>query len=152
MAEYRKKLIEVALPLDAINKESAREKSIPIELRPRIKDLIDIGVVERVGRGKVILSRRYYKMVGKKGVYTRKKGLDRDTNKALLLKHIKDNQNEGSPLQELTQVLPGLSRPQVQTLLRELRALEQIHPLGRTKAGRWYPGPAPEPIESEDPE
>jgi putative DNA methylase len=28
MTEYRKKLIEVALPLDAINKESAREKSI----------------------------------------------------------------------------------------------------------------------------
>ncbi len=26
--KYRKKLIEVALPLDAINKESAREKSI----------------------------------------------------------------------------------------------------------------------------
>ena len=26
---YRKKLIEVALPLDAINRESAREKSIP---------------------------------------------------------------------------------------------------------------------------
>ncbi len=28
MSEYRKKLIEVALPLQAINKESAREKSI----------------------------------------------------------------------------------------------------------------------------
>src|SRR4030065_2378256 len=28
MRSYRKKLIEVALPLDAINKESAREKSI----------------------------------------------------------------------------------------------------------------------------
>jgi putative DNA methylase len=28
MPSYRKKLIEVALPLDAINKESAREKSI----------------------------------------------------------------------------------------------------------------------------
>jgi putative DNA methylase len=28
LSEYRKKLIEVALPLDAINKESAREKSI----------------------------------------------------------------------------------------------------------------------------
>lgn len=28
MPEYRKKLIEVALPLDAINRESAREKSI----------------------------------------------------------------------------------------------------------------------------
>src|SRR5690242_21867589 len=28
MSEYHKKLIEVALPLEAINKESAREKSI----------------------------------------------------------------------------------------------------------------------------
>src|SRR3990172_6959767 len=28
MTAYRKKLIEVALPLDAINRESAREKSI----------------------------------------------------------------------------------------------------------------------------
>jgi len=28
MSGYRKKLIEVALPLDAINRESAREKSI----------------------------------------------------------------------------------------------------------------------------
>src|SRR5204863_8666617 len=28
MPEYRRKLIEVALPLEAINKESAREKSI----------------------------------------------------------------------------------------------------------------------------
>jgi len=28
MPDYRKKLIEVALPLDAINKESAREKTI----------------------------------------------------------------------------------------------------------------------------
>jgi len=28
MPEYRKKLIEVALPLEAINKEAAREKSI----------------------------------------------------------------------------------------------------------------------------
>jgi hypothetical protein len=32
---YRKKLIEVALPLDAINKESAREKSIRTGIRPR---------------------------------------------------------------------------------------------------------------------
>ena len=28
MTEFRRKLIEVALPLDAINRESAREKSI----------------------------------------------------------------------------------------------------------------------------
>jgi ATP-dependent DNA helicase RecG len=102
---------------------------------------LDQGVVERVGRGKFILSRKFYDFARTRGVYTRKRGLDRETNKALLLKHIEDNQNEGSPLAELLQVLPGLSRPQVQTLLRELRREGKSHPVGKTKAGRWYPGP-----------
>jgi putative DNA methylase len=34
----RKKLIEVALPLDAINKASAREKSIGYSPRPSLPD------------------------------------------------------------------------------------------------------------------
>ena len=35
MAVYRKKLIEVALPLEAINKAAAREKSSVIGIRAR---------------------------------------------------------------------------------------------------------------------
>ena len=36
--------------------------------------------------------------------YTRKKGLDRETNKALLLKHIQDNASTGAQMEEFRQV------------------------------------------------
>jgi ATP-dependent DNA helicase RecG len=110
-------------------------------MRPRLNALIDIGVVERVGRGREILAQRYYKMVGKKGVYTRKKGLDRDTNKALLLKHIEENDRDGSPLKDLMQVLPALNRNRIQRLLRELKADGKIHSVGTTRAARWHSAP-----------
>jgi len=88
----------------------------------------------------LLLSQQFYRRLGKAGVYTRKRGLDRETNKALLLKPIQDNGKEGSQLQELRQVLPALSRDQVQTLLRELKAAGLIHNTERTRAARWYPG------------
>jgi ATP-dependent DNA helicase RecG len=87
-----------------------------------------------------VLSKRFYALAGKKGVYTRKKGLDRDTNKALLLKHNKDNKTDGSRLLEMLQVLPSLTVDQVKTLLREMKKDEQIHVAGRTRYARWFPG------------
>lgn len=119
-----------------------RETTIPVDLLPRRNSLVDEGLVERVGRGKgarFLLSRRFYVMTGRKGVYTRKKGLDRETNKELLMQHLRENGAEGSRLLDLMQVLPGLSRPQVQTLLRELRLENRAIPKGITKAARWYP-------------
>jgi ATP-dependent DNA helicase RecG len=120
-----------------------REQRIPADLKPRLSGLVDAGVIEPAGQGKFMLSRRLYGFLGQRGVYTRKRGLDRETNKALLLKHIEDNREEGSRLEELMQVLPALSRDQVQTLLKELKKAGRIHCVGRTNAGRWYPGPAP---------
>jgi len=78
-------------------------------------------------------------MIDKKGAYTRKKGLDRETNKALLLKHIKENKENGSPLRDLVQVLPSLTRRQVQALVADLQSEEQIYKTGATRAARWYP-------------
>ncbi len=123
--------------LDAIN----RGEPVPEVLKSRVPALIENGIVERVGRGRYVLSRRFYTFIGKRGVYTRKKGLSRRANKALLLEHIKEN--PGCQLQELTQVLPQLSYRQVQDLLRELKRENEVHSMGRTKAGRWFPGPAP---------
>jgi ATP-dependent DNA helicase RecG len=117
-----------------------REQRLPDTLRARLPTLVEQEVIERVGRNRYILSHRFYSFLGKRGVYTRKRGLDRETNKALLLKHIQDNQQEGSKLQELMQVLPDLSRDQVQILLRELKTEGRIHNVGHTKAARWYPG------------
>lgn len=114
------------------------EQVVPDDLRDRISRLLEIGVVERVARGKFILGRRYYAAVGKKGVYTRKRGLDRATNKELLLKHIRENTVTGSKMDEFYQVLPGLTRSQIQLLLRELKAESRIYLEGKTSAARWF--------------
>jgi ATP-dependent DNA helicase RecG len=102
---------------------------------------MEAGVLERIGGGKFILSRQYYEFAGQPGAYTRKRGLDRETNKALLLKHITDNAATGSRLSDLMQVLPALSRRQVQWLLSELRKESRVHAVGPTRASLWYPGP-----------
>ena len=119
-----------------------RERKIPEYLKRRLQLLVDMGVVERFGRGrgvKYVLSRRYYKMAGEKGTYTRKKGLDRETNKALLLKHIKENRKTGSRLKELTQVLPALSYDQIKKLVAELQKEGKIFKTGVTRSTLWYP-------------
>ena len=126
-----------------------REQSVPDDLQSRVDHLLEQGIIERVGRGRgvrLMLSRRFYRYIGKAGTYTRKRGLDRETNKALLLKHIRDNRKEGSPLKELVQVLPSLSYVQVQKLLQNLRIEGQIHKVGNTSAARWYPGKSPSGI------
>ena len=119
-----------------------RENKIPEHLKNRLQSLVEIGVVERFGRGrgvKYVLSRRYYQMAGEKGTYTRKKGLDRETNKALLLKHIKENEAEGSRLKELTQVLPAHSYDQIKKLIAELQKEGKIFKTGITRSALWYP-------------
>jgi ATP-dependent DNA helicase RecG len=130
------------LVLDHVN----RGQPVPDELRGRVPALVDTGVLERAGHGRgarFTLSRKFYQFTGRKGTYTRVRGLDRETNKELLLRHLKDNCSEGSPLNELHQVLPGLSIDQVQKLLRELKAEQLARCVGRTRSGRWYPGGEP---------
>ncbi len=115
---------------------------IPESCKDRVPRLLDLGVIERASRGRYLLGRRYHRDAGKKGTYTRKKGLDRETNKELLLKHIRENEAEGSKMGEFRQVLPALTRGQVQTLLRELAKDDKVHVVGTTSAARWYPGVA----------
>ena len=117
-----------------------REQPIPSSLQPRVQHLLELGVIERVRKGRYILCRQFYVLTGKRGVYTRKKGLDRETRKALLLKHIRDNQAEGSRLKDMYQVLPGHARSQIQVLLRDLKQEGKIRVQGYTSAARWYPG------------
>lgn len=127
------------LVLDAVQ----REEPLPDDLKERVPHLLDEGIIERIGRGRgvrFILSRKFHSFLGQHGAYTRRKGLDRETNKALLCKHIEENREKGSPFRELEQVLPALSRNQVQKLLQELKAEGRIQVTGTRKAGRWFPG------------
>jgi ATP-dependent DNA helicase RecG len=116
-----------------------REEKLPPSLAHVAARLHDYGVVERIGRGRgarLILSRKFYSFMGNPGAYTRTKGLDRQTNKELLMRHILDSP-EGAKFQDLQEVLKDHSRTQVQVLLRELVKDGRIHLEGNTKGARW---------------
>lgn len=118
-----------------------REKPLPDSLRERLPDLIAAGAVESVGRGRgtrYILSEALYASLGARGAHTRQRGLDRETNKALLLKHLAKDKTPGAPLAELRQVLPSLPESAVQDLLQELRKEGRLQLSGSRRWARWH--------------
>lgn len=114
------------------------DMEVPEHLRARFSFLAEMGLVEQVGRGNYVLARSLYNAVGQAGVHTRKVGLDRETNKELILSHLRKNGAAGAPLKEFLQVLPDKNRSQIQVLLRELRRDGYIYCEGKTSAAKWY--------------
>ncbi|MGI6694878.1 MAG: ATP-binding protein [Christensenellales bacterium] len=114
------------------------EKKLAPHLQARLPHLIGMGIVERSGRQKAVLSRSLYAAMGKSGTHTRLSGLDRETNKELIIKHLRENGETGAPLKELYDVLPSHNRNQLQTLLRQLKKEGRIRVKGRTSAARWF--------------
>ncbi|NCC83148.1 MAG: transcriptional regulator [Clostridia bacterium] len=114
------------------------EKKLPPYLHSRLNLLIEKGIVEHHGRNKFLLARQLYKSVGKSGIHTRLTGLDRNSNKELILKHLKANKQMGAPLKEISDVLPGHNRGQLQVLLRELRNEGRVYCHGKTAAAKWF--------------
>lgn len=119
-----------------------REQPVPGHLQERLPTLVEAGVVERRARGKFILSQQYYKFVGRRGAYSRVVGLRRERCKALLLQHIEENQQDGSPMKDLMELVQ-LERGQVRKLLEDLRDDGLIHCVGVTRAARWHLGAGP---------
>lgn len=125
------------LTLDALS----HDRPLSEAMRARIPGLVSIGAVESVGRGrgvKHLLSREFYASIGRKGVYTRRRGLDHETNKTLLLKHLAYSAGAGAPMVELVQVLPALSRSHVKRLLGELSQEGKARWSGASRAARWF--------------
>ena len=126
------------LALDLVH----REQPIPERLKPNTRHLVSLRILETVGRGRgarAILSRNLYSFLGKAGAYTRTRGLDRETNMQLLLKHIRDSGQDGTPLGELAQVLPALTGAQVKYRLRLLQEEGRIFLRGKGRGARWFP-------------
>lgn len=116
---------------------ASRGEKLPKRSEPRINHLIDLGIIER-GKGRAFhLSRKYCEFIGKPAVYTRKRGLDREHNLALLLKYIRESGKSGASLDELAQVLPSLPKSEVRNLLRALQARGAARPDGTGRAARW---------------
>jgi len=116
-----------------------RQRPIPADLRSSVHLLVEAGVLERAGR-RVIPSRRLMTALGEKGGYTRIKGLQRPAQRELILQHIRESR-DGAKFEDLQQVLPGQPEWAVKALLKALKADGLIHPRGRTRGTRWFPGP-----------
>src|SRR5205085_2813814 len=54
--------------LDAVH----RDHPVPHDVRPTIAGLIDLGLLERAGKRRLVVARKYQRVVGKPGAYTRK--------------------------------------------------------------------------------
>lgn len=132
------------LALDALGSGSPLNDA----MRARLPHLVEIGSVESQGRGRGIrhfLSRELYAEMGLPGAYTRQRGLDHETNKALLERHLLDRVNIGAQLAELCQVLPACSSKVVQRLLHELRDEGRIRLVGERRWARWFADPSFDP-------
>lgn len=116
-----------------------REQAIPEALRARVPHLVQLGIVEKAGRGRHMLSRTLYAHLGQKGTYTRVRGLGDAENMALLYKHVSDNREQGSPLADLVQVLPSVSERRVKYLIKRLKDDGKIEPKGGRRWARWIP-------------
>jgi len=127
-------------PLDFIVLDHVhRDLPVPELCKGRVPMLLELGAIERAGK-KLILSKGLYAFLGERGQYTRKKGLDRETKKTLLLKHLGDAAlADGARLEELRQVLgPATSAFHVQSLLKDLKKEGRVRVVGRTNASRWH--------------
>jgi ATP-dependent DNA helicase RecG len=103
-------------------------------LRSRILQLTDIGIIEHTGRNKYVLARSLYEATDELGV----NGSNREVNKELIFKHIKQNGVIGTPFKELYKVLPKHTRGQIQALLKELQTDKRIFVEGNTSAAKWF--------------
>ncbi|ELP32914.1 ATP-binding protein [Rhodopirellula baltica] len=116
---------------------ASRGEKLPKEAERRINHLIDLGIIERAKGRAFMLSRKFYEFVGKAADYTRRKGLDREHNLALLKKHIDESGAAGASLDELGQVLPSLPKNEVHNLLRILKYRNVADTQGRGPGARW---------------
>ena len=129
-------------PLDFIVLDHVhRDVPIPELCKSRVGGLLDAGVIERAGK-RLILSQALYAFLGERAKYTRKKGLDRATQKALIEQHLREVAGtEGAGLEELRQVLgPATPTRSVQRLLAEMKREGRLILQGRTRSARWMIG------------
>ena len=117
------------------------EQRLSKKLRSRAKHLVEIGVVEHLGRGKYVLSKNLYETVGDSLSHSNIANQDRETNKKMIHIHIQMHNSTGTSLSELMQLLPSYTRSQVQKLVYELRDDGKICSIGKTHGARWHIAP-----------
>jgi ATP-dependent DNA helicase RecG len=112
-----------------------RGEEVPKALASRVPLLVEKRVLEKRGRAKLMLSSRFYEFVGKRGEYTRRRGLEKEHSKALLIQHLK--MFGKATIQEFEQALPQHPRDAIHRLLGELKKEEKVEVIGQKRGSRW---------------
>jgi ATP-dependent DNA helicase RecG len=118
----------------------AAGKRLPAELQPHVPRLLELGVLERIARGKPVFSHRFYPATTAASARVRTRDQIRERSKALLLEYVESNRARGSAMEDLLTALPTLSRSTIKRLLDELRKAGQVHSEGSKRQARWFPG------------
>lgn len=113
-------------------------KQMPRELKSRVPRLVELGVLERVDRNRLIMAQKYYQAIGKTGKYTRLRGISDKACMELLCQHMENEKNRGLHLMDFAQVLPAYSPRKIQRLLNALAKGGKVRVEGRTKGAKWY--------------
>lgn len=128
---------QVKLSFDEILELEKIREGQPVKHVEHKNRLLEIGLIERVGRtigAKYILSHKYYAHIGKVGLHTRFTGIERDKIKELIIKHL--GKNKGF-LRDLKQAFPELKPMDISNLLQELKREGKIRSNGWARASYW---------------
>ncbi|MCL5772672.1 MAG: putative DNA binding domain-containing protein [Actinobacteria bacterium] len=104
--------------------------------KEKINKFIKLNLIEKIGLGRgvrYILSKDYYGFIDKKEEYTRRKWIDRNIQKELLLQYFKDHKH-GKMSDFLRLFEERLTRRQIQGLLKILKAEEFIYFDGKPRS------------------
>ncbi len=102
------------------------------------EQLLELGLIEKIGFSKYMLSKQYYTDMDQKGKYTKKKGLSRGKNKELIVQHLNDFKSATKA--DFDEVFKfELSGKEISNLLEELKREGKIHFEGtpRSTKGFW---------------
>ena len=102
------------------------------------KELLELGLIERVGFSKYILSKQYYTDMNQKVKYTKRKGLPKSKNKELILQHLIHFKSAAkADFAEMFKF--ELSGKDISNLLEELKRENKIRFEGtrRSSKGAW---------------
>lgn len=102
------------------------------------EQLLELGLIEKIGFSKYMLSKQYYTDMNQKGKYTKRKGLSRGKNKELIIQHLNDFKSATKA--DFAEVFKfELSGKEISNLLEELKREGKIYFEGipRSSKGTW---------------
>lgn len=102
------------------------------------EQLLELGLIEKIGFSKYMLSKQYYTDINQRGKYTKRKGLSRGKNKELIIQHLNDFKSATKA--DFAEVFKfELSGKEISNLLEELKREEKIYFEGipRSSKGSW---------------